>query len=92
MKIKCFEDYPNNKFKLIAVNEINCQYPHRYKVIFQDIDSLEKYEELLLPEELRGKYILGNVYSNYALEHENRMKIEKLFVPKRKLQVKILFK
>ncbi|WP_419771332.1 MAG: hypothetical protein ACNI3C_05960 [Candidatus Marinarcus sp.] len=91
MKIKCFEDYPNNKFKLIAVNEINCQYPHRYKVIFQDIDSLEKYEELLLPEELRGKYILGNVYSNYALEHENRMKIEKLFVPKKKVTSKNSF-
>lgn len=85
MKPNCFEEYPNQKFKLISVNDIDCNYPHRYKVIFQNTDSLEKYEELLLPEELRGYYIVGNIYSFDGLEYENSYKRDRLYVPKSKV-------
>lgn len=81
---KCFEEYPNNKFKLIAVNDIDYTYPHRYKVIFQDIDNEDEFEEKLLPEELRGHYVIGNIYSSKGLELENENTI-RLFVKKSKV-------
>ena len=84
---KCFEEYPNKKFKLISVNDINYIYPHKYSVIFQDIETLEDYEEFILPEKLRGSYILGNTYSFNGLEDENHSKINSLHVPKSKVTI-----
>ena len=81
---QCFKDYPEKKFKLIAVNDIDYTYPHRYKVIFQDIDTDDEFEEKILPEELRGHYVLGNIYSSKGLEFENTNTI-KLFVKKSKV-------
>lgn len=92
MKIKCFENYPSSKFKLIAINDINCTYPHRYNVLFQNIDTLEKFEEKLLPEELRGYYIIGNIYSIKGLEVENTNKIDQLHVAKIKVNKNHSFK
>lgn len=92
MTLKCFNNYPDRKFKLIAVNDINYIYPHKYSVTFQDIESLEKYEEFLLPEQLRGKYIIGNIYSINGLEEENKLKLNNLFIPKSKVTHKNSFK
>ncbi|KLE00327.1 hypothetical protein [Aliarcobacter butzleri] len=92
MTIKCFNNYPDKKFKLVAVNDINYIYPHRYSVTFQDIESLEKYEEFLLPEQLRGKYIIGNIYSINGLEKENQSKLNNLYIPKRKVTHKNSFR
>ncbi len=92
MTLKCFNNYPDRKFKLVAVNDINYIYPHRYSVTFQDIKSLEKYEEFLLPEQLRGKYIIGNIYSINGLEEENQSKLNSLYIPKSKVTHKNSFK
>lgn len=84
---KCFEKYPNKKFKIIAINDIDYTYPHRYKVIFQDTNTNDEFEERLLPEELRGHYVLGNTYSSKGLEFENKNTI-RLFVKKSKVSKK----
>lgn len=89
---KCFKNYPKKKFKLIAVNDINYIYPHRYSVTFQDVETLEKYEEYILPERLRGFYILGNIYSLDGLEYENYHKISSLHVQKSKVSIHNSFK
>jgi len=89
---KCFKEHPEKKFKLIAVNDINYIYPHRYSVTFQDVETLKKYEEHILPERLRGFYILGNIYSLDGLEYENYHKINSLHVPKSKVTIHNSFK
>ncbi|MGJ0288864.1 hypothetical protein NG749_00770 [Aliarcobacter cryaerophilus] len=52
---QCFKDYPEKKFKLIAVNDIDYTYPHRYKVIFQDIDTDDEFEEKIFCIEYSDK-------------------------------------
>lgn len=42
--------------------DIDCHYPHKYNVIFQDIQNNKLYEEKILPENLRNDYIVGNIY------------------------------
>lgn len=76
MTPKILTENPNNTYELIAVLNIDCYYPHKYKVIFRDISKNTLHQDFLIPEELRSNYIVGNQYKNGKLIFENELKDE----------------
>ena len=90
-RVELFKKYPNKKFVLNSVNEINCNFPHRYKVTFLDIETNEDYETEILPEDLRGHFVIGNTYLNGKLIQKVERKT-KLYVPINKVTSKNLRK
>lgn len=79
-RVELLKNNPHKKFKLIGVNKINCLFPHRYKTTFKDIATNEEFETEILPEDLRGQYVLGNIYSEKGLIDKNN-KTTKLYIP-----------
>lgn len=59
---RLLKNNPDTTYKLVAILDISCYYPHRYKVVFKSLDDDSFQDEYLLPEQLRNNYIVGNNY------------------------------